>query len=121
LRFLADMNVSPLTVAALATEGLDIVRVSSPLPPHASDNDILNLARQQERVVITQDIDFSTLLALGGHDQPSLVTLRLLNTDPEVVTQRLRQTLPQIQAALRSGCAVTIEDDNVRIRQLPIR
>ncbi len=121
LRFIADMNISPLTVAVLAAEGVDVVRVSSLLPVNASDESILDLARQQGRVVITQDLDFSALLALGGHDQPSLVTLRLLNTDPDVVTQRLRQVLPQIEAALRRGCAVTVEDHTVRVRQLPIR
>lgn len=120
LRFLADMNISPQTVGALAAEGMDIVRVSSLLPANASDESILDLARRQGRVVITQDMDFSALLALGGHDRPSLVTLRLLNTDPEVVTQRLRQVLPQMEDALRRGCAVTVEDDAVRIRQLPI-
>jgi predicted nuclease of predicted toxin-antitoxin system len=121
LRFIADMNLSPLTVDALAAEGVDIVRVSSLLPANASDENILGLARQQGCVVITQDMDFSALLALGGYDQPSLVTLRLLNTDPDVVTQRLRQVLPQVEAALRCGCAVTVEDHAVRVRQLPIR
>lgn len=121
LRFVADMNISPLTVEALAAEGMDIVRVSSLLPANASDEDVLGLARQQGRVVITQDTDFSALLALGGHDRPSLVTLRLLNTDPEVVTQRLRKVLPQVEPALRRGCAVTVEDHTVRVRQLPVR
>ena len=121
LRFLADMNISPQTVNALAAEGMDIIRVPNLLPANASDESILSLARQQERVVITQDMDFSALLALGGHDQPSLVTLRLLNTNPEVVSQRLRQVLPQTEAALRAGCAVTIEDHTVRVRQLPIQ
>lgn len=121
VRFLADMNLSPLTVAALAAEGMEIVRVSSLLPAHASDEEILNLARRQGRIVITQDMDFSALLALGGYDRPSLVTLRLLDTDPEVVTQRLRQVLPQIESILREGCAVTIEDRTVRARRLPIR
>jgi len=121
LRFVADMNISPLTVQALAAGGVDIVRVSGLLPVNASDESILDLARQQGRIVITQDTDFSALLALGGHDRPSLVTLRLLNTDPEVVTRRLRQILPQIEAALRRGCAVTVEDHTVRVRQLPIR
>jgi predicted nuclease of predicted toxin-antitoxin system len=121
LRFVADMNISPLTVNVLAAEGMDIVRVSSLLPVNASDESILSLAREQKRVVITQDTDFSALLALGGHDQPSLVTLRLLNTDPDVVTERLRQVLPQIESALRRGCAVTVEDRAVRVRQLPIR
>jgi len=121
LRFLADMNISPLTVRTLATEGLDIVRVSEFLPSNASDEDILSLAREQGRVVVTHDTDFSSLLALSGHDQPSLITLRLLNTDPQQVTQRLRQILPQTEDVLRQGCAVTVEDHTVRVRQLPIR
>ena len=121
VRFLADMNISPQTVDALLSEGMDIVRVSSLLPANASDQSILGLAREQGRAVITQDMDFSALLALSGHDQPSLVTLRLLNTNPEVVSQRLRQVLPQTEAALRAGCAVTIEDHTVRVRQLPIQ
>jgi len=121
LRFIADMNISPLTVDALAADGVDIVRVPSLLPVNASDEKILGLAREQGRVVITQDMDFSALLALGGYNQPSLVTLRLLNTDPDAVTERLRQVLPQVESALRRGCAVTIEDHAVRVRQLPIR
>jgi hypothetical protein len=44
-----------------------------------------------------------------------------MNTDPDVVTERLRQVLPQVEGALRQGCAVTIEDHAVRVRQLPIR
>lgn len=67
------------------------------------------------------DMDFSALLALGGHDRPSLLTLRLLDTAPDVVTQRLRQVLPQIESVLRRGYSVTVDDSNVRIRQLPIR
>lgn len=121
LRFLADMNISPLTVDALAAAGVDIVRVSDRSSPTASDRSILDLARRQGRIVITQDTEFSALLALGGYAQPSLVTLRLLNTDPEVVTQRLRQVLPQTETALRQGCAVTVEDHAIRVRQLPIR
>jgi predicted nuclease of predicted toxin-antitoxin system len=120
VRFLADMNLSPSTVADLTSEGIDIVRVSSLLPMNASDKEILDLARSEERVVITHDVDFSALLALGGYNRPSLITLRLLDTDPDLVTQRLRQVLPQIEAALRKGSAITIDDKSVRIRELPI-
>jgi predicted nuclease of predicted toxin-antitoxin system len=97
------------------------VRVSNFLPANASDTEILDLARHEGRVVITQDVDFSALLALGGQNQPSLVTLRLLNTDPDVVTARLREVFPRVENALRQGSAVTVEEDTVRVRQLPIR
>ena len=120
LRFLADMNLSPITVDALQREGWDIVRVSTLLPANASDAEILVLARRQNRVVITQDLDFSALLALGGHAQPSLITLRLSNTDPSLVTERLRQIVPQSEQALQEGSALTVDDSSLRIRRLPI-
>ena len=76
LRLLADMNISPKTVDALRQRGWDIIRVSEILPMDAEDEEILDLARREGRVVITQDLDFSALLALGGYDRPSLVTFR---------------------------------------------
>ena len=118
---LADMNLSPLTVAALQADGYDITRVSSLLPATTSDANILELARQRGMVVVTQDLDFSTLLALGGHSRPSLVTLRLTHTEPEFVTERLQQVLPQIEQHLAAGCAITVGDVAIRIRNLPIR
>ena len=121
LRFLADMNLSPLTVDALQREGWDIVRVSTLLPANASDAEILLWLVGKTELVITQDLDFSALLALGGHAQPSLITLRLSNTDPSLVTERLRQIVPQSEQALQEGSAVTVDDSSLRIRRLPIR
>lgn len=119
-RFIADMNLSPRTVAALREHGWDVIRVSEILPANAADVDILELARRQERAVITQDLDFSTLLALSGHARPSLVTLRLTATDPDTVTQRLLEVLPQCDEVLCEGCAITIEDATLRVRRLPV-
>jgi len=114
------MNISPKTVEALRQQGWDIVRVSQFLPANASDQQVLDLARQKNRVVVTQDLDFSTLLALGGYESPSLITLRMSVSDPETVTRRLLEILPRIEQTLQEGCAVTIEDVAIRVRRLPI-
>ncbi|MBN3896675.1 MAG: DUF5615 family PIN-like protein [Nostoc sp. NOS(2021)] len=121
IRLLADMNISPQTVAVLQGEGWDIIRVSDVLPATTSDLEILEFARQENRVVVTQDLDFSMLLALGGYNQPSLVTLRLSLTDTDIITKRLMNTIPQVEQILREGGAVTIEDTAVRTRRLPMR
>jgi predicted nuclease of predicted toxin-antitoxin system len=121
VRFLANMNISPKTVTALRQQGWEIIRLSDLLPVDATDEEVLELARREDWVVITQDLDFSTLVALSGYDRPSLITLRLSVSDPETVTQRLLEVLPQIEQFLRKGCAVTIEDIAVRVRHLPIR
>ena len=64
-RLLANMNISPKTVEAPQQQGWDIVRISHLVPVNAPDQEILELARREDRVLITQDLDFSTLLALG--------------------------------------------------------
>jgi predicted nuclease of predicted toxin-antitoxin system len=121
LRLLANMNISPDTVNALQKKGLDIVRVSEILPAISSDAEILDLARRENRIVVTQDLDFSALLALGGFNRPSLITIRMTVADPEAVTQKLLELLPEIQDMLAKGCAVSVDDHSFRIRWLPIR
>jgi predicted nuclease of predicted toxin-antitoxin system len=121
LRLLANMNISPETVKALQEKGLDIVRVSQILPVTSSDVEILDLARRENRIVVTQDLDFSALLALGGFDSPSLITIRMTVGDPGAVTQKLLELLPEIQDMLAKGCAVSVDDHSFRIRWLPIR
>lgn len=121
MQFLADMNVSPLTVNDLRSAGWAIVRVSSHLAANASDSTILAFARQHDYVIITQDLDFSALLALGNLSSPSVITLRLKDIAPDAVTKRLQTVISEIVEPLRRGCAVTVDDRSVRIRYLPIR
>jgi predicted nuclease of predicted toxin-antitoxin system len=120
LRLLADMNISPKTVVLLRERGWDIVRVPELLPVGATDEQVLERARVEGRVVVTQDLDFSALLALRGEDRPSLITLRLATSDPKVVARRLLQVLPEVAGSLQEGSAITVEESSVRIRRLPV-
>ena len=121
MRLIADVHISPLTVAALKVQGYDIVRTTDLLPATAADGEILELARVQGRVVLTQDLDFSMLVALGNYGLPSLITLRLSSVKPDLVTQKLLDVLPTVETELTEGASVTINDNSVRIRKLPIR
>lgn len=111
---------SPITVRASTEAGWDTVRVSTPLSEDSSDEAILSYAAEEGRVVCTQDLDFSALLALAGRDRPSLVTVRISNPAPEIVASRLLGVLPTVADELEQGSVVTIEEETVRIRPLPI-
>ena len=121
LRLIADVHISPLTVSALRSQGYEIVRSTDLLPATAPDIEILELAKIENRVVLTQDLDFSMLVALSGYDKPSLITLRLSSAKPDIVSQRLLEVLPALQQDLVEGSAITIDDETVRVRKLPIR
>ncbi len=58
LQFIADVHISPLTVVALQQQGYDILRVTEVLPATATDLEILELARVENRIVLTQDLDY---------------------------------------------------------------
>lgn len=58
VRLLANMSISPQAVKVLQGEGWDVVRVSDLVPVNTSDADVLELARSENRVVLTQDLDF---------------------------------------------------------------
>lgn len=120
MRFIADMNISPLTVQALRVAGYDICRVSEILPQTASDHTILTYARNHDYVIITQDLDFSALLAIGRHAKPSVISLRISSADPSNVTEKLLSVMPRYDMELNQGCAISVEDNFCRIRTLPI-
>lgn len=119
-RLLADMNISPQTVTDPCRLGWETVRVDEILLATATDAEILERASTDNRTVLTQDLDFSALLAISGRDRPSLVTLRTTSSDPAFVTRRLLETLPHVETLLAQGTIVTIEDASYRVRSLPI-
>lgn len=121
IRLLADVHISPKTVADLQKQGYEIMRSSEFLPANAPDINILEFARTENWVVLTQDLDFSMLVALSRYSQPSLITLRLSSAKPDIVTKRLLDVLSQIEKALQEGSAITVQDESIRIRKLPVR
>ena len=121
IRLLADVHISPKTVGDLQKQGYEIMRSSEVLPANAPDINILEFARTENWVILTQDLDFSMLVALSRYSQPSLITLRLSSAKPDIVTQKLLDVLPQIEEALQEGSAITIQDESIRIRKLPVR
>ncbi len=110
MRLLADLHISPLTVELLKSLGHDVVRVSEILPTNASDEVIVQRARQDSRIILTQDLDFSRLIALSGQMSPSLISLRVQSSRIEPVNRLLSRVLPDLNAEGLDASIVTIED-----------
>lgn len=119
-KFIADMNISPVTVSMLREKGFDIIRVSEVMDNRSSDRDILKYATTNEMVILTQDLDFSMLLAINGHKKPSVITLRLDNPSPDIAFQHIIRAFGYLANDLDKGIAATIDCDSIRFRTLPI-
>ena len=121
LSILADMNISPLTVSQLRKHGWSVIRVSEIMDKSTKDLDLLEYARLHDMVIITQDLDFSMLLAIKGYGKPSLVNVRLEEVRPDYVTSRIIDTVSELEQELKRGAVVTVAETSVRYRHLPIR
>jgi predicted nuclease of predicted toxin-antitoxin system len=71
-------------------------------------------------VVLTFDLDFDDLLALGVFDKPSVIIFRLADERPASVNRPLAVVLAERSAALESGALILVEDARYRVRKLPI-
>jgi predicted nuclease of predicted toxin-antitoxin system len=115
------MNISPMTVQALRNHGWDIIRVSEVMDEKSTDIDVLLYAQKQNRVVITQDLDFSQILALRGYAKPSLINLRFENARPDFVTALIIDVVSSMEKELEEGVVVSVDETSARYKNLPIR
>jgi len=121
IQFLADMNISPVTVKQLKKQGWNIVRISEILDRKSTDIKIINYAREHNKVIITQDLDFSMLLAVRGYTKPSVINLRVENARSDFITKRIIAVVSLMEKELRDGIIVTVDETSLRYRNLPIK
>jgi predicted nuclease of predicted toxin-antitoxin system len=120
MRFLADAGMSPKTVEFLKQLGHDAVHVRTLGLQRAADTVLVDRARADSSVVLTFDLDFGDILALGVLDRPSVIIFRLADERADSVNRRLWTVLQERQAELESGSLVLVEDTRYRVRKLPI-
>ena len=76
MKFLIDQNRSPRLAALLRERGHDAVHTLELGLERAEDIDLLLLAEREERIVVSGDTDFGTLLAVSGRIIPSVILFR---------------------------------------------
>jgi predicted nuclease of predicted toxin-antitoxin system len=121
LRFLIDNALSPVLAVGLAEEGHDAVHVRDLVLAAADDEVVLQVATEQDRVLVSADTDFGTLLAVWSQRKPSVILFRRGSERRSQLQLGLRlANLPEIQPALEAGSVVVFAQDRIRIRALPI-
>jgi predicted nuclease of predicted toxin-antitoxin system len=121
MRLLVDENLSVRIAARLGDVGHDAVHVTSVGLGSTDDAVILEAAAESGQVVLTADADFSTMLALQGRSQPSVLMLRSSDhLTPDEQADLILRTLEQVGSELEDGAVASVTSERIRIRTLPI-
>lgn len=121
MRFLVDNALSFRVAEMLRHAGHDTVHVRDCGLQAAEDADILERAQLEDRVILSADTDFGTLLAQIQTTKPSVILLRwpgLRQAQDQVSV--ILANLPNIVSDLDEGAVAVIEPSRVRVRALPI-
>ena len=121
MKLLVDMNLSPSWVERLARHGFEAVHWSTIGAATAPDDEILAWAREHHFVVITNDLDFSAILAASAVDGPSVVQLRTQDLLSQSAARIVVRALEAHREDIERGALLSIDEAGTRVRLLPLR
>ena len=115
MNFLADEGVDRPIVERLRIEGESVLYVAE-IEPGIADEVVLDLANQQEALLLTADKDFGELVFRMQRLNTGVILLRLAGLSPvskaSIVAEALQQHLSELQ-----GAFTVIAPGSIRIRR----
>jgi predicted nuclease of predicted toxin-antitoxin system len=120
-RVLLDQGLPRSAAQLLRAEGWDVVHVSEAGMSRSPDTEILKIAHDDNRTLVTLDADFHALLAVQGLARPSVIRIRWEGLGAQQITRLLMDIWPRVHDDIESGAMVTVDKKSVRVHRLPTR
>lgn len=118
MQFLADENCDALMVRTLRESGYDVHYVLEH-SPGAADADVLALSLSDQRLLITEDLDFCELVYRDGKPAYGILLIRISSDQRSIKAQRIIELVETYGEQL-VGSLTSLSVDDIRIRLLPI-
>ena len=120
MRLLLDQGLPRSSAEILRNKGWDIQHTGEIGMSRATDRQILEYARDEQRIVITLDSDFHAILAVENLDSPSVVRIRQEGLRGPELAELVEKIWLRIGQQLENGAMATITEKAIRIRKIPL-
>ena len=116
MRFLTDQDVYQTPISYLKNLGHDVIRAKDIGFERASDNDILERAAKDQRILITRDKDFGALTFVSRINSSGIILLRITPDTINSVHEELSRLLNEHPEGNFKHTFIVIEPGCHRIR-----
>jgi predicted nuclease of predicted toxin-antitoxin system len=117
MKFFLDQDVYAATARFLSGLGHDVVTAAEAGCSRAADADLLRMAREQDRILVTRDRDYGSLVFVQGSGS-GVIYLRILPSTLNSVHQEIEAVLRTHSEADLNKAFVVIEQGRHRFRKL---
>ena len=121
MKFLLDVNIPPKLGKLLQKLGHQYRSLIEIKKITLSDIEIVEMAKRNEEIILTHDLDFGQILTFSGEPSPSVIIFRISKVNAEVFFGLLEDNLEKIEGDLLSGAIVIFKSNSIRIRRLPVK
>ncbi|MBV6401494.1 MAG: hypothetical protein CNIPEHKO_01796 [Anaerolineales bacterium] len=121
MKFLIDMPASPELIPWLQEKGHEAIHVKDVNLATATDSTIMAQAVDEERIVITADLDFGTLLAQSGNDTPGVILFRGGNYSEVEMRDLVARVLQTVKPDVLKHSIAVVDKRRIRITRLPLK
>ena len=109
MKFLADVNIPQSVITALVRLGHDVLDIKNKNLKY-KDTQIIQLAKEQQRIILTRDKDFITLTQFPKYQVPTVV-IRLKIQTPEHINAHVIELLAnQDEVVLKKSLTIIREE-----------
>ncbi|MCG2775294.1 MAG: DUF5615 family PIN-like protein [Desulfobacterales bacterium] len=120
ISILLDQGLPRSAASLLRDEGWDVLHTGDIGLSRSTDRQILEFARNEQRVIITLDSDFHTILALTNASTPSVIRIRLEGLKGPDLALLIKRIWPRVEPQVKKGAMVTVTESGIRIRNIPV-
>ena len=120
MKLLLDMNLPPKLADILTSRGIESVHWYTIGVPNAADEVIMSFAKNNDYVVVTHDLDFSTILSVTHGQKPSIIQIRVQDLNAEEITELIEIAIVQNADEIKRGAILSLDANKARLRILPL-
>lgn len=117
-KILADMPISPKTAEHIRKLGIECRHLTEFQMEKALDEEIIKFAKKNNYTILTEDLDFGTILYYTQEIEPCVIILRVGNLNTIEINKLIEKVFGQIIS--EENAIIIIERTRIRIKKLPI-